>query len=205
MSAVDQLAEAQRLRAEHGYGARRIAEHLGITRHAATLLLSQPPIAVAVPAQPVAEGPAEVTESVAVVAEERQPAVEPMAEVAASQERPPAVVAATDGQERRPVAEVRLPRRIPVDSRLTLDMDLSGQPTLRRALADLSVTGLAVEQLVGQALVVLASAHRRGVAEGRIGPRARFTVLGARAVPAYPGVAVPRRPVPPAPAAAEGA
>lgn len=196
MNAVDQHAEAHRLKAEHGYGARRIAEQFGITRHAATLLLSHPPTAAAVVAEPVAE----VAEPVAAAPEddsqERQPLAEPVAEVAASQAQPLPVVAATDGHERRPAAVLRLPRRIPVDSRLTLDMDLSTQPVLRRALADLAVTGLTAEELVGQGLVVLALAYRQGVAAQRISPQGRFTVLGARAVPSQPGVAVPRRPAP---------
>jgi hypothetical protein len=49
VSAVDLHAEAHRLQRERGYGARRIAERLGITRHAATQLLARP-----LP-QPVAE------------------------------------------------------------------------------------------------------------------------------------------------------
>jgi DNA-binding Lrp family transcriptional regulator len=37
------VAEAHRLNRERGYGARRIARELGITRYAATLLLERPP------------------------------------------------------------------------------------------------------------------------------------------------------------------
>ncbi|MGW5123014.1 hypothetical protein ACWEQ7_02935 [Streptomyces sp. NPDC004069] len=42
MSAVDQHAEAHRLKNELGYGARRIGRELGITRYAAEQLLDQP-------------------------------------------------------------------------------------------------------------------------------------------------------------------
>ncbi|WP_330348138.1 hypothetical protein [Streptomyces sp. NBC_00582] len=122
----------------------------------------------------------------------------------APQDAPPAEDARADEQgAAAPGAPVaRLPRRIPVDSRLTLDVDLSKRHALRRALADLAVTGLSLEELVGQGLVVLALAHRQGVAAQRISPQGRFTVLGARAVPSQPGYAVPRRPQPAA--SAEG-
>lgn len=43
MSAVDEHAEAHRLNTELGYGARRIAAELGITRYAAEQLLKDPP------------------------------------------------------------------------------------------------------------------------------------------------------------------
>lgn len=62
MSGVDQHAEAHRLKAEHGWGARRIAAELHITRHAATQLLARP-----LP-QPVAEVAEESRRPVAEVA-----------------------------------------------------------------------------------------------------------------------------------------
>lgn len=60
MSIADQHTEAHRLKAEHSWGARRIAKHLGITRHAATQLLNRPlrqPVAepAVQPPRPVAE------------------------------------------------------------------------------------------------------------------------------------------------------
>jgi hypothetical protein len=67
VSGVDQHAEAHRLRAELGWGARRIAAELHITRHAATQLLARP-----LP-QPVAE----------VAEQPRRPVAEPVAPVAA--------------------------------------------------------------------------------------------------------------------------
>lgn len=42
MDTVDQRAEAHRLQREHGYGARRVAAELGISRETAGELLSQP-------------------------------------------------------------------------------------------------------------------------------------------------------------------
>lgn len=70
MSGVDQHAEAHRLRAELGYGARRIAAELGITRHAATQLLARPlpqPVADTAeqPRRLAAEPPAPVAARVA--------------------------------------------------------------------------------------------------------------------------------------------
>ncbi|WP_329545541.1 hypothetical protein OG548_14280 [Streptomyces sp. NBC_01356] len=66
MSAVDHHAEAHRLKGELGYGARRIATELGITRYAAVRLLERPV------AEPVAE----------VVGQER-PVAEPLVDQAA--------------------------------------------------------------------------------------------------------------------------
>ncbi|MDX3161914.1 hypothetical protein PV369_41815, partial [Streptomyces scabiei] len=85
MSAVDQHAEAHRLKAEHGYGARRIGQELGISRHAATQLLARPlpqPVAATAPvsAAGVAEERPPVAEPVAGVAATRRPVAEPVAE-----------------------------------------------------------------------------------------------------------------------------
>lgn len=75
MSAVDQHAEAHRLKDELGYGARRIAEQLGVSRHAASRLLARP--LPQPPADPVAEAVDEVAgpvaEAVAGVAVEARP------------------------------------------------------------------------------------------------------------------------------------
>jgi hypothetical protein len=64
-AAADHVAEARRLRDTNGWGARRIAAHLGITRYAADRLLSQAP-ATQPPADQVAEvadqPPAEVAD-----------------------------------------------------------------------------------------------------------------------------------------------
>jgi len=74
VSAPDPHAEAHRLRAERGWGARRIAMELGISRYAASVLLGRPlPQPVAEPdrpvadevADPVAEAPAEAADGAA--------------------------------------------------------------------------------------------------------------------------------------------
>jgi hypothetical protein len=142
VSAVDQHAEAHRLKNKHGYGARRIAEQLGITRHAATLLLSQP-------------------------------LAEPVAEVAAGSGQPPAVAAATDGQERRPVAARALPRRAagPLDG-----FDVSQWPALRRDLAVLAQTGRSAEALAHQAVTAMAHHYRRALDHGDIAAGQPFIV-----------------------------
>ncbi|MFI1002022.1 hypothetical protein ACIP10_15510 [Streptomyces galbus] len=76
MTAVDLLAEAHRLKRERSFGARRIADELGITRHAATLLLRQP-----LP-QPVAEVAERERQPVAEVAERTASHRQPVAEAA---------------------------------------------------------------------------------------------------------------------------
>ncbi|MGW0599932.1 hypothetical protein ACWD11_22650 [Streptomyces sp. NPDC002776] len=66
MSAVDPHEQAHRLKSEFGYGARRIATELGISRHAATQLLARPlPQPVADTVRPVAEPVGRVAEEVA--------------------------------------------------------------------------------------------------------------------------------------------
>ncbi|OSZ56276.1 hypothetical protein OQI_33820 [Streptomyces pharetrae CZA14] len=146
MSALDQHAEAHRLRTELGYGARRVAEQLGITRHAATQLL----------ARPLADRPAEVADPVA--AGGRQPA---------------AAVAATDGQDRRPVAELRLPRRV---AQPLAGIDVSQWPALRRDLAVLAQCGRPPEALVHQAVTALAHGYRRALDSGHLEPGQPFLI-----------------------------
>lgn len=149
MSGIDQHAEAHRLKNELGYGARRIAEQLGITRHAATLLLGQP-------------------------------LPQPVAEVAAGGSQPVAVVAATDGQERRPVAELGLPQRLPQ----SLDgIDVSRSRALRRDLALLAQTGRTAEALVHQAVVAMAHHYRQALADGRLQPGQPFHVRAMTLTP----------------------
>lgn len=173
MSGVDQHAEAHRLKNELGYGARRIAAELGITRHAATLLLGQPL------AHQVAES------------------AEPVAEVAAGGGRPVAVVAASDGQERRPVAEMRLPQRV---AQPLAGMDVSQWRALRRDLAVLAQCGSSAESLVHQAVVAMAYAYRQALARGDIKPQVPFLVSEVRLTPLVHRAAQTT----PAPAAAEG-
>jgi hypothetical protein len=138
VSDVDQHAEAHRLKSELGYGARRIGDRLGISRHAATLLLSQP-----------------LAEQIAEVAE------------------PVAEVAATDGQERRPVAELRLPRRV---AEPLAGVDLGQWPAARRDLAVLVQTGRSAEAMAHQAITALAHHYRRALARGELQPGQPFLI-----------------------------
>ncbi|MFF8034888.1 hypothetical protein [Streptomyces sp. NPDC016626] len=154
MSAVDQHAEAHRLRRDLGYGARRIAQQLGITRHAATQLL----------AQPLADQPAGVAEP-----------------LAAGGSQPAAVVAATDGQDRRPVAELRLPRQV---SDPLADMDVSQWRALRKDLAVLAQTGSQPEALVHQAVVQFAYSYRQALAAGELQPGQPVLITGMTLRPA---------------------
>ncbi|HET8969422.1 MAG TPA: hypothetical protein VFN19_00065 [Candidatus Nanopelagicales bacterium] len=158
MSAVDQHAEAHRLRSELGYGARRVAEELGITRHAATQLL----------ARPLAEQPAAGVAEVA-------------GRVAAGGGQPAVAVAAADSQARRPVAELRLPRRT---AEPLAGIDVSQWPALRRDLAVLGQTGRPAEALVHQAVVALAHHYRQALAAGELQPGRPFVVTGMTLRPA---------------------
>ncbi|WP_060879979.1 hypothetical protein [Streptomyces scabiei] len=174
MSDVDQHAEAHRLRDEDGYGARRIATELGISRHAATVLLARPlpqPVAevaepVAAEEPPVAEPVAEVAESEPVpadeaagVADEWLPVAEPVAEVA---------------DLRRPVAALRVegvvwfPR--PGGRSPWLEADLSGRPWLLRDLMRLARVGLRIPYIVDLAVRSFAAAYWEAVTGGHLAP-----------------------------------
>lgn len=183
MKTVDQHAEAHRLKREHGYGARRIADELGITRHAATLLLAQPladqPAGVAdKDGQPPAELVAEVAAPSAQVADEvaagdsQSAADQPLsaADRVAEGGRP---VAAAEGRERRPVAELRLPRRV---ADPLAGMDVSQWRALRRDLAVLAETGRTAEALVHQAVTAVAYAYRLARKAGDLEPGQRFLI-----------------------------
>lgn len=150
MSDRDQHAEAHRLRDERGFGARRIAAELGITRHAATQLL----------ARPLADRPAAEVAEVA----------DPVAEVAAGGRQP---VAAADSQTRRPSARARLPRRV---AQPLAGVDVSQMPALRRDLAVLAATGRPAEALVHQAVTALAHHYSRALADGHLQPGQPFIV-----------------------------
>ncbi|MGI5443800.1 hypothetical protein ACQEV4_42610 [Streptomyces shenzhenensis] len=134
MSAVDPHEEAHRLKRDLGYGARRIAEQLGITRHAATQLLAQPlPQPPAVPVAGVADEVAAVAQPVA------EPAA-PVADLVAGQ------VAALAGH------------RPPGGRRVVVDLDEF--PGLAEDLALLEETGASAGQVVNFAVERLASAYR---------------------------------------------
>ncbi|MGC5034134.1 hypothetical protein ACPXCS_06105 [Streptomyces sp. DT190] len=197
MSTVDPHAEAHRLKNELGYGARRIADELGITRHAATQLLAQPladqPAGVAgqvagaagqvagaagKDGQPPAELVAGVAAPSARVADEvaagdsQLPADQPLAvaDRVAEGGRP---VAAAEGRERRPVAELRLPRRV---ADPLAGMDVSQWRALSRDLAVLAETGRTPEALVHQAVTAMAYAYRLARKAGDLEPGQWFLV-----------------------------
>ncbi|AVV46433.1 HTH domain-containing protein [Streptomyces sp. ID05-04B] len=90
-----------------------------------------------------------------------------------------------------PVAQ--LPRRV---SPQRLEIDLRQWPALRRDLAVLASTGLALEEAIAQAVGVLAAGYRQGLAQRRIVP-GPFVVRGMTVGPLQPARLVPRRPAPP--------
>lgn len=157
MSGVDQHAEAHRLRAELGYGARRIGKELGISRHAATQLLARPL------RRPLAEVTGAVAEPVADVAEvtgqPRRPVAAPAAPVAA---RVASHLDALIGQ-----APAR-PRRLVID--------LEQFPGLAEDLALLQETGAAAAEVVNFAIDRLAGVYRTARARGVLADGQAFDV-----------------------------
>lgn len=174
MSAVDEHAEAHRLKTELGYGARRIAGRLGISRYAAEQFLDRPlpgpaadasgePVADEVAAPVGQERPlAEVAEPVAVqVADEARP-------VAGVADRPLTAVGhaagAADGALVGPL----------------LVIDLGRFPGLAEDLAVLQGTGATAEEAVNYAAAALAQAYRNALAAGRLRPGQVFDVVEMR-------------------------
>ncbi|MDX3170078.1 hypothetical protein PV516_40670 [Streptomyces scabiei] len=169
MSAVDQHAEAHRLKVQHGYGARRIGQELGITRHAATQLLAQP-----LP-QPVAE-----------VAKERPPVADPVAELAVPErpvaarvadQRPPVAVGVVvpSGQVAEATGVARL-FRLPGSRSPWLQVDLSGRPWLLRDLMRLVRLGLQIPHVVDIAVRSFAAAYWEAVTGGHLAPGQSYEV-----------------------------
>jgi hypothetical protein len=180
----EQHAEAHRLRDEDGYGARRIAKELGITRHAATQLLARPlPQPVAVPvaagepsvaepeAVPGAE-PAGVAEPVAGVAAEQRPVAEPVAELAGlvaevADQRPPVAEGVVV-----PVGHVAGAVRFPLPGARSpwLRVDLSRRRGLLRDLRALARVGLQIPYVVEDVLRAFAAAYHQALATGHLQP-----------------------------------
>ncbi|MDX2566057.1 hypothetical protein PV413_23830 [Streptomyces scabiei] len=161
MSAVDQHAEAHRLKAEHGYGARRIGQELGISRHAATQLLARPlpqPVAATAPvsAAGVAEERPPVAEPVAGVAATRRPVAEPVAEGVV-------VAAAPVGHMTGAVQFPRPDARSP-----WLRVDLSRRRGLLRDLVALTRVGLRIPYVVEDVLRAFAAAYHQALSAGRL-------------------------------------
>ncbi|MFJ5156362.1 hypothetical protein ACIQCF_33340 [Streptomyces sp. NPDC088353] len=176
MSAVDQHAEAHRLKNVLGYGARRIGKELGITRHAATQLLDRP-----LP-QPVAEV-AEATRQPAVPVAERVaghlavmvghgPQTQPLDDVDRSQRSK--VADQAEATDQPPAAPPALPRRV---AQPLAGIDVSQWPALRRDLAVLAQCGRSPESLVHQAVVTLAHSYRQALARGELAPGQPFIAM----------------------------
>ncbi|WP_225080481.1 hypothetical protein [Streptomyces sp. CoT10] len=176
MSAVDQHAEAHRLKDELGYGARRIGKELGITRHAATQLLDRP-----LP-QPVAEA-AEVTRKPAVPVADRvaghlavmvghRPETQPLDDADRSQDSE--VADQTEATDQPAAALPALPRRV---AEPLAGIDASQWPALRRDLAVLAQCGRSAEALVHQAVVALAYGYRQALARGDLEPGQPFIAV----------------------------
>jgi hypothetical protein len=183
VSAVDQHAEAHRLKAEHGYGARRIGQELGISRHAATQLLARPlpqPVAATapVPAARVADGrptvaepvcqeqPASrpVAEPVAGVVGQRLPVADPRAEGVVV---PAGPVGQAAGAVRFPLAGARSP---------WLRVDLSGRRGLLADLMTLVRFGLRIPYVVEDVLSGFAAAYHQAVTTGQLAPGQAYDV-----------------------------
>jgi hypothetical protein len=158
MTAVDEHAEAHRLKRE-GHGARRIAAELGITRYAAGQLLKQPP------PQPVADQEPPVAEPVGQVAE----VVGQVAEVVA--DRPTTLA----GQA---------PAGIPAERLLVIELDRF--PGLADDLAVLQHTGASAAEIVNFAVDKIASVYRTALARGVLREGQKFAVVDMRLRPAVP-------------------
>lgn len=180
MSAVDEHAEAHRLRAELGYGARRIARELGITRYAAEQLLARPPadevaeVAEAV-VQPVAEPVGRMARVADGVADGVWPVAEPDGRDPAPVDRfappvpvPSAPVRRVAGAAAlvfRPVAGAPSARAVP-----WLQIDLGSRPWLLREVWRLAGLGLRLPTVVDLAVRSFAAAYHQAITTGRLRP-----------------------------------
>ncbi|MBP5890621.1 hypothetical protein [Streptomyces scabiei] len=180
MNAVDQHAEAHRLKTQHGYGARRIGQELGISRHAATRLLARPlpqpvPATAPVPAAGVAEERPPVAEPVAGVTATQRPVAAQVAEVA--DQRPPVAVGVVvpSGQVAEATGVARL-FRLPGSRSPWLQVDLSGRPWLLRDLMRLVRLGLQIPHVVDIAVRSFAAAYWEAVTGGHLDPGQPYEV-----------------------------
>ncbi|WP_055527751.1 hypothetical protein [Streptomyces graminilatus] len=172
MSAVDKHAEAHRLRAEQGYGARRIAGRLGISRYAAERLLDKPlPEPVADEVAEVADQERPVAQPVAEVADEERPVAEPVTEVVAVPSAAVRRVAGVAGLVFRPVAGAPLAPAVP-----WLQVELGGRPWLLRELRRLAWLGLRLPTVVDLAVRSFAVAYHQAITTGRLQPGQRYEV-----------------------------
>ena len=169
MSAVDQHAEAHRLKNDLGYGARRIAQELGVSRHAATQLLARP-----LP-EPVADERRPVAEPVAEVADQERLAVGQVVD-----RRPPVAEAPVEGVvvKAQPVGHVTGAVRFPLPGARSpwLRMDLSRRPWLLRDLVRLARIGLQIPTVVDLAVRSFAAAYWQAVTRGELDPGQAYEV-----------------------------
>ncbi|GGZ80445.1 hypothetical protein ACFOOM_07735 [Streptomyces echinoruber] len=170
MSAVDQHAEAHRLKAAHGWGARRIAKELGITRYAAEQLLTRPLRQPAAEPQPVAD-----------VAEPRRPVAEAAARPGAAASRPVA-----DRVAGHLAALVGSGRSQPSHRPRRLVIDLDAFPGLAEDLALLQRAGARPDEVVNFAVDRLATVYRRARAAGLLADGQPFDVVDMHLRPASP-------------------
>ncbi|MFI0528520.1 hypothetical protein ACH3XX_00550 [Streptomyces scabiei] len=198
MTEQEQHAEAHRLKTERNFGARRIGQELGISRHAATQLLARPlpqPVAATVsgPAARVAEERPPVAEPVGQEQRVARPVAEPVAELAAT-EQPVAARVAEVADQRRPVAvgvvvpsgQVAEPVghvagvarlfRLPGSRSPWLQVDLAGRPWLLRDLMRLVRLGLQIPHVVDIAVRSFAAAYWEAVTRGHLDPGQPYEV-----------------------------
>ncbi|MDX2667422.1 hypothetical protein [Streptomyces stelliscabiei] len=166
MNAVDQHAEAHRLKTECQYSERRIAAELGVSRHVVRQLLARP-----LP-QPVVDQQPLPVEPVAAVVDQRPPLVEPLA-AAADQVRPvvepsaEGLVVAT-ALVGHATGAVRFPR--PGVRSQWLRIDLSRRRGLLRDLMALARVGLQIPHVVDLAIRSFAAAYWEAVTNGHLQP-----------------------------------
>ncbi|TQE35453.1 hypothetical protein [Streptomyces ipomoeae] len=172
MSAVDQRAEAHRLKTELNYGTRRIAKELGISRWAATQLLAQP-----LP-QPVAD-------EVAGVAGQSRPVAEPLAgpdgQMAGVARPPEPSAPAPTAPVRRVVGVAGLTVRPPAAARPDdpgpwLRVSLARRPGLLRTLMRLVRLGLQIPEVVDLAVSAFAAGYHHALTHGQVTPGQMYEV-----------------------------
>ena len=157
MSGVDQHAEAHRLKNDLGYGARRIAQELGVSRHAATQLLARPlPQPVAAREPEAAEERPPVAEPVAAVADRGRPVAERPVEGVVVKAEP---VGHVTGAVRFPLPGARSP---------WLRIDLSRRGGLLRDLVALARVGLQIPYVVEDVLRAFAAAYHQALTDGQL-------------------------------------
>lgn len=185
MSAVDQHAEAHRLKNELGYGARRIAGSLGISRYAAEQLLDRPlPAPVAEAAGVAAAVADEVAGPVGrerPVADEERPVAVPVGQAAEAVQppvlpdsRPPLPVRPVAGMA-GPVADGLADTR-PRQPGPWLRMSLAHRPSLASALWRMARMGLRIPEIVDLAVRSFAAAYHVALVQGDVQPGQPYEV-----------------------------